>query len=139
MNIHGGVSARCFITPSTPDGCSVLRFTLFFADPATSSSTFSSSRAASINMQRHIELCLSSTSRASHVLANVHKDGPPTTRGGGWLLIAMAFGGIVQLRETDPMGLLLSRLSATFAASLPLRIINERFVPYSSRQSRSIL
>lgn len=31
MNIHGGVSARCFITPSTPDGCSVLRFTLFFA------------------------------------------------------------------------------------------------------------
>lgn len=28
----------------------------------------------SINMQRHIELCLSSTSRASHVLADMHED-----------------------------------------------------------------
>lgn len=27
-------------------------------------------------MQRHIELCLSSTSRASHVLADMHEDEP---------------------------------------------------------------
>lgn len=68
MNIHGGVSARCFITPSTTLRLLRSPFHPVLHRPG------SSSEAASINMQRHIELCLSSESRASHVLADVRED-----------------------------------------------------------------
>lgn len=64
--------------------CAVLHYT--FCLPATAAAApFSVSPCSSppphplnpsINMQRHIELCLSSTSRASHVLADMHEDEP---------------------------------------------------------------